>query len=77
MEASRPLPGALPVNLGLGRYQMLPGGNNTARDKRPYFVTAAHCGISTANAASLVVYWNYQNSTCRTYATSGAWAMAS
>lgn len=45
--------------------------NNTAKDKKPYFVTARHCGITTANAASLVVYWNYQNSTCRTYATSG------
>jgi lysyl endopeptidase len=40
--------------------------NDTARDKKMYFVTAYHCGIRSTNAASLVVYWNYQNSTCRT-----------
>lgn len=45
--------------------------NNTAKDKKPYFITARHCGITTSNAASLVVYWNYQNSTCRPYSTSG------
>ncbi len=40
--------------------------NNVARDWKPYFVTARHCGVNTtATAASLVVYWNYQNSTCR------------
>jgi|GEM_PF-892364 len=40
--------------------------NNTAQDKKPYLMTANHCGITAANAASLVVYWNYENSTCRT-----------
>ncbi len=39
--------------------------NNTAQDCTPYFMTADHCGISSSNAASLVAYWNYQNSTCR------------
>ncbi|HYG64481.1 MAG TPA: hypothetical protein VEL74_18020 [Thermoanaerobaculia bacterium] len=39
--------------------------NNTANDRRMYFITANHCGISSSNAASLVVYWNYQNSFCR------------
>ena len=39
--------------------------NNTAQDKKPYFLTAAHCGINSGNAASLVVYWNFQNSYCR------------
>jgi len=39
--------------------------NNTALDLAPYFMTAAHCGITSGNAASLVVYWNYENSTCR------------
>jgi lysyl endopeptidase len=39
--------------------------NNTAGDRKPYFLTANHCGISSANAASLVTYWNYQNSVCR------------
>jgi len=39
--------------------------NNTAQDLTPYFLTAEHCGINSGNAASVVVYWNYQNSTCR------------
>ncbi|MDX1971031.1 MAG: trypsin-like peptidase domain-containing protein [Candidatus Sumerlaeia bacterium] len=39
--------------------------NNTALDNRPLFLTAFHCGVTTSNAASIVVYWNYQNSTCR------------
>ncbi|MBC7988533.1 MAG: proprotein convertase P-domain-containing protein [Luteimonas sp.] len=40
--------------------------NNTANDRKMYFLTANHCGITTpAAAASVVVYWNYQNSTCR------------
>ncbi len=39
--------------------------NNTQNDKTPYFMTANHCGITAANAASLVTYWNYQRSTCR------------
>lgn len=39
--------------------------NNTAQDLKPYFMTANHCGISSGNAASLVTFWNYQNSTCR------------
>lgn len=40
--------------------------NNTAQDKKAYFLTAYHCGITEGNAGSVVVYWNYQNSTCRT-----------
>ena len=39
--------------------------NNTANDRKMYFMTANHCGINSGNAASLVVYWNYQNSFCR------------
>ncbi|MEM1177748.1 MAG: hypothetical protein AAGM22_05355 [Acidobacteriota bacterium] len=39
--------------------------NNTAQDLKPYFMTAFHCGISAGAAPSLVVYWNYENSTCR------------
>ncbi len=46
--------------------------NNVRNDLRPYFMTAAHCGISSGNAASLVVYWNYENSVCRTPGTPGA-----
>jgi lysyl endopeptidase len=40
--------------------------NNTAGDRKMYFITANHCSINSSNAASLVVYWNYQNSFCRT-----------
>jgi len=38
--------------------------NNAENDNTPYFMTAAHCGINAGNAASLVVYWNYETSTC-------------
>ncbi len=38
--------------------------NNTSADATPYFMTANHCGINTSNAASLVVYWNFESSTC-------------
>jgi hypothetical protein len=40
--------------------------NDTANDQKMYFMTANHCSINSGNAASLVVYWNYQNSFCRT-----------
>lgn len=40
--------------------------NNTAQDRRMLFMTANHCGNSGANAAAIVVYWNYQSPTCRT-----------
>lgn len=39
--------------------------NNARNDCTPYFLTADHCGISTNNAPSVVVYFNYQNSFCR------------
>ena len=38
--------------------------NNTAGDETPYFLTANHCGIDAGNAASLVVYWNFQSPAC-------------
>jgi lysyl endopeptidase len=38
--------------------------NNTANDRTPYFMTAAHCGINAGNAGSLVTYWNYQSAQC-------------
>ncbi len=41
--------------------------NNTANDRRMLFATATHCGISSsAIAATVLVYWNYENATCRT-----------
>jgi len=39
--------------------------NNVNGDGTPFFMTAAHCGINAGNAASLVTYWKYENSTCR------------
>lgn len=45
--------------------------NNTAQDLRPLFMTAFHCDVFPGNAASLGVYWNFQNSTCRNSQTSG------
>jgi lysyl endopeptidase len=38
--------------------------NNTTNDQTPYFMTANHCGIGSGNAASLVVFWNYETSEC-------------
>ncbi len=40
--------------------------NNTAQDLKPYLQTANHCGVTAGTAATVVAYWNFQNSTCRT-----------
>jgi lysyl endopeptidase len=41
--------------------------NNTANNRAMYFLTAHHCSMNTAaDAASIVVYWNFENTTCRT-----------
>lgn len=39
--------------------------NNTALDGVPYFITAEHCGVDAANAASVVVIWSYESPRCR------------
>ncbi len=39
--------------------------NNARQDCRPYFMSANHCGITSGNAPTMVVYWNYQNNQCR------------
>ncbi len=39
--------------------------NNAREDFTPYFLTARHCGINAENAPSIVVHWNYENTTCR------------
>jgi len=36
------------------------------RDRRNYFLTAAHCIDSSSEAASLIAYWNYQSTRCGT-----------
>ena len=38
--------------------------NNVREDGTPYFQTASHCLSSNSLAATLVVYFNYENSTC-------------
>ena len=40
--------------------------NNTRADRRMLFVTATHCEVTATNAASLVVFWNFESPTCRT-----------
>ncbi len=39
--------------------------NRVGSTREPLFLTANHCGVSQATAATVVVYWNYQSSTCR------------
>ncbi len=39
--------------------------NNVNEDKKPFFMTADHCGVSASRAPSLVTYWNYDNTECR------------
>ena len=36
------------------------------RDHKNYFLTAAHCVSSAAEAASMVLYWNYDSTLCNT-----------
>lgn len=38
--------------------------NNTAQDRRNFFLTANHCGVTSGVASSLVCYWNYRQPTC-------------
>ena len=38
--------------------------NNTSGDGKPYLLTAAHCDVDDSNAASVVVYWNYEGRVC-------------
>jgi hypothetical protein len=34
------------------------------RDRKNYFLTAAHCVASNTETASMVIYWNYQSTQC-------------
>lgn len=40
--------------------------NNVSNNNRPFFLTANHCQVDASNAPSVVAYWNFQNSLCRT-----------
>ena len=39
--------------------------NNVNQDGTPFFMTANHCNVSEDNDQSMVVYWNFENLTCR------------
>jgi hypothetical protein len=41
--------------------------NNTAVNGTPYILSANHCTVSSANAATIVYYWNFQSATCGTH----------
>lgn len=43
-------------------------------DFRAFFLTANHCGISSGNASTVVVYWNYQSPTCGGHGLGGSLA---
>ena len=45
---------------------------NTAGTTTPYFLTANHCLSSQTVASTVVVYWNYESSTCRTPGSSSS-----
>lgn len=38
--------------------------NDVPRDRRNYFLTAAHCASTSSEATSMVIYWNYQSTRC-------------
>jgi len=38
--------------------------NNTAGDLKPYFLTANHCVFDASSVQSMVVFWNFETSTC-------------
>lgn len=38
--------------------------NNTNDDLKPYFLTAGHCGVDETTDASIIIYWNYETSSC-------------
>jgi V8-like Glu-specific endopeptidase len=45
---------------------------NTAGSTTPYFLTANHCMSTQTVVNSIVVYWNYQSSTCRSPGSSSS-----
>jgi hypothetical protein len=45
---------------------------DSPRDFRPFFLTANHCGLTPANASSVVVYWNDQSPACGQHGLGGS-----
>jgi lysyl endopeptidase len=62
------LPRRAVASYSLGGGRLCTGSllNNTRGDRRMLFATATHCEITATNAASLVVFWNFESPTCRT-----------
>jgi len=66
----------------VGHYTFSSGGSsyvctgtlvaNTAGTTVPYFLTANHCLSTQTVASTVVVYWNYQSSSCRTPGSSSS-----
>lgn len=61
------LPRRAVASYSLGGERICTGSllNNTRGDRRMLFATATHCEVTAANAASVVVYWNFESPTCR------------
>lgn len=38
--------------------------NNTERDQRPFFLTAAHCQVTETAAPTVNVFWNFESPVC-------------
>ncbi|QHS09347.1 serine protease [Sinimarinibacterium sp. NLF-5-8] len=55
------IPSPLGLTVGLCSGTLV---NNTAANGRPFILTANHCGITRNNAANVIAYWNFANSTC-------------
>ncbi len=66
--------GRYSINGGLCTGQLI---NNTAQDRKRYFISASHCfndqtGVGDQSAANtIVVYWKYESPTCRAVGSSG------
>ena len=45
-------------------------------DFRAFFLTANHCEISSGNASTVVVYWNFQSPTCGQHGLGGSLAQS-
>ena len=41
--------------------------NNTSLDRRPFILSANHCGVNSTNDGTVVTYWNFQSLNCGTH----------
>ena len=85
IDVACPLGDAYPDEIrATGHYEFRSGGNyyictgtllaDVPRDRRNLFLTANHCIANASEAASIVVYWNYQSTRCGSLAApAGGW----